>query len=712
MSSRLKKFVPVTIGVALVILLSVVSPLLYAQAAIPREDTVYVIGCQWGPPTTWNMFSPTQTWGTNHFLYIPLFVYDGMHDVWLPMIAERYEWVSPEVLRVYIRPEARWSDGKPITAYDVEYTYETTKKLKYGPGVGCWDYVEYIKAVSDKVVEAKIRVPPKNYFSFLSCVLGFVPMPKHVIEPLYKKLGDKLKEWKNDDPAKQVVSGPYKLHHYTENEIVYVRLDDWWGKSIFGLPKPKYLAHVIYKDNPSANTAFEKGDADWAGTFIPSVWQLFPKGVGTWYSKKPYYVGWGVNFLYLNFNSTVFKKAEELGVGAALRKAIAYAIPYKDMLEKAYFGYGVQASASFVADIFPAYKKWVDYDLCAKYVGSSDCRFHTDLEMAKKILDEAGIVDRDGDGVRELPDGTPLKGLTISVPYGWTDWMMMCEMIASNLKKIGIDVRTYFPDYSVWWNNVINGKYDMVIGWDANPGFDHPWNTYRFVLDPRLSPPAGNWENYKNWKISKLIDEIASTIDPAKRMEFYREIQEFIYKDLPAIPLFYGAHWYAYNTKYWVGWPNEKNPWWFPAAPWSGSPGNSFIVLFGIAKKGEKPKVPDWLKPIDEGGLLIPTSKIWEDLAKVSKPTATPSPTTPTTPKTTPKVTVTAPGRTVTVTKTVERTVTKSVEVTKTVASTVTVEKTVPTTVVRTETNWGVVAAVAIVLLIVGIAIGYAIKRR
>ncbi|MEM1611310.1 MAG: ABC transporter substrate-binding protein [Sulfolobales archaeon] len=677
-----KKYIIYVISVFLILWIFGPSVVVHSQPAIPREDAVYVIGAQWGPPTTWNPYSPTQTWGVGLFLYLPLFIYTWYKDAWLPMIASRYEWVSGDVIRVYIRPEASWSDGKPITAYDVESTYSITQKLKIGPGTGCWDYVEYIKAVGDKVVEAKIKDPPRNYFSFVGCVLAFTPLPRHVIEPLYAQMGDKLKEWKNDDVAKQVVSGPYKLYFYSDDRVVYARIDDWWGKTIFGLPKPKYLVHIIYKDNPSANLAFEQGDADWAGTFIPSVWQLFTKDIRTWYGDKPYYVGEGVTLLYINYKKTAL-------TSPAVRKAIAYAIPYSDMLEKAYFGYGVQASLSMVNDLIQANKQWIDSDLCAKTWGSPDCRIKTDLEKAAKILDEAGY-KMGPDGIRVAPDGTKLSGFTISVPYGWTDWMAMCEMIAANLKKIGIDVRTEFPDFSVWWQRIIDGTYDIIIGWSAGPSYDHPWNVYRFVLDQRLTPPSGNWANYKNPEIPALLDQAASTTDPAVRKQIYNKIQEIIYRDLPAIPLFYGAHWYAYNTKYWIGWPNNENPWWFPVAPWAGG---NLPVLFGIAKRGETPVVPQWLKPVEQGGLLISTSSIWDSLAKTQVKT-----TTPTAPVTTPMAT----------TVTIPYTVTKPVVTTSmvTVVSTQTIEKTV------TTIDIPMTIILGIVTLVVGLGIGYLVFRR
>ncbi|KHC92887.1 extracellular solute-binding protein family 5 [Thermotoga sp. Mc24] len=600
-------------SLVLLLALLVLSSLM-AQVSLPREDTVYIGGALWGPATTWNLYAPQSTWGTDQFMYLPAFQYDLGRDAWIPVIAERYEFVDDKTLRIYIRPEARWSDGVPITAEDFVYALELTKELGIGPGGG-WDtYIEYVKAVDTKVVEFKAKEENLNYFQFLSYSLGTQPMPKHVYERVRAQMN--IKDWVNDKPEEQVVSGPYKLYYYDPNIVVYQRVDNWWGKDIFGLPRPKYLAHVIYKDNPSASLAFERGDIDWNGLFIPSVWELWEKKgipVGTWYKKEPYFIPDGVGFVYVNNTKPGLNDP-------AVRKAIAYAIPYNEMLKKAYFGYGSQAHPSMVIDLFEPYKQYIDYDLAKKTFGTEDGRIPFDLGIANKILDEAGY-KKGPDGVRVGPDGTKLGPYTISVPYGWTDWMMMCEMIAKNLRSIGIDVKTEFPDFSVWADRMTKGTFDLIISWSVGPSFDHPFNIYRFVLDKRLSKPvgevtwAGDWERYDSDEVVELLDKAVSTLDPEVRKQAYFRIQQIIYRDMPSIPAFYSAHWYEYSTKYWINWPNEDNPAWFRPSPWHA---DTWPTLFIISKKSNPQPIPSWLGTVDEGGIEIPTAKIFEDLHKAA----------------------------------------------------------------------------------------------
>ncbi|WP_448378964.1 ABC transporter substrate-binding protein [Fervidobacterium sp.] len=596
-------------------LLLVVLSLTMAAVTLPREETVYIAGALWGPATTWNLYAAQSTWGTDQFLYLPAFQYDLGRDAWIPVIAEKYEFVNSTTVRIYIRKEAKWSDGRDITSEDFMYTFQLTKELGIGPGAGWENYIESINRIGSKVVEFKAKTKPLNYFQFLSYSLGAQPMPKHVYEGLKAKkinIGD----WVNDKPSEQVVSGPYKLYFYAPDIVVYQRIDNWWGKSIFGLPRPKYIAHVIYKDNPTATLAIEKGDVDWAGLFIPSVWEMWQKKnlpVGTWYKSKPYFLPDGVGFVYLNNTKPGLSDPE-------VRKAIAYAIPYDDMLEKAYFGYGSQAHPSFVIDLFEPNKQHINHDLWKKTFGTADGRPDYNLDKARKILDDAGYkVGKDG--IRVGPDGKKLS-YTISVPYGWTDWMMMCELIAKSLKQIGIEVITEFPDFSVWADRMTKGTFDMIISWSVGPSFDHPFNIYRFVLDKRLSAPvgevtwAGDWERYDNDEIVKLLDSAVSTLDPAVRKNAYFRIQEIIARDMPSIPAFYTAHWYEYSTKYWVNWPNQDKPYWFRPAPWHA---DTWPVLFGISPAKNPQPVPKWFETTDKGGLGIPTSQVFKDLQSAKK---------------------------------------------------------------------------------------------
>jgi len=652
--------------IAAMLLVSAFAGFTPAQAQeIPREE-VYYHSSSWGPPPGWNPLLPDTGWFAT-IMYPQLYLYSPYTDEWIPYVAESYEWIDKYTLEVKIRGDAKWWDGQPITAEDLKYTFELGKKYTIGDFSPFWDYIEEINAIDDKTVWIVTSEKKLNNFQMLS-VLNTYFLPKHRWEVLEKDLGEKIStEFRDDDPEKIVGAGPYKLMTWTEEVYYYERVDDWWGKDLFGLPTPKYVAHRTFKDNIAAALAFEAGELDVMTHFTPKIWEIWEvKGLArrTYYASRPYYIGGDLVSVYINYAKPPLDNRD-------VRRAIAHVIPFDELISKAYFNYSIRAAAVPIVHTSPA-AKFIDEDLVEQY------KFEFDLDKAKKILDDAGIIDRNGDGVREMPDGTKLGPFTIQVPYGWSDWMMMCDIIATNLRTIGIDTTTEFPDFSVWWDRLARKEWDLVIGWDAGVGFNHPWNSFRWIMDPRLSHPAGNWENYENPDVMPLIDAAAKESDEAKLMEIYGQLQEMFLRDLPGVPLFYGAVWYEYSEDYWVGWPNEENGYWF-ANFWTWP--SNMPALFSVAPKGQTPREPEW---VDE--LKIPTSKIFADLAA-------------------------APAHgLVTVTRTVTKTETSVVETTVrqtvTETTTTTAQVTVPTMDVASVAGAGVVA------LIVGVVVGWLVGSR
>lgn len=592
-----------------------------AQVSLPREDTVFVTGAQWSPASTWNLFSPSQTWGTytsGGFLYLPLFQYVAGLDAWVPIIGESFELVNDTTLIVHMRPEAKWSDGTPITAYDVEYTYNLSLKVGTGPAAGSEPYLGGVKALDDHTVQFTIG-EEKNLPMFLLYALQFAPAPKHIIEQVYAKVGDSIVNWRNcggacDDVVAvgdtdvrvdmpQVVSGPYKLDYFDELRIVYKRIDDWWGKDIFGLPTPKYVVHRIYLSNEQALLDLRQGNVDWSGIFIPQVGNF--KEIGTYYKKPPYFRPGAFVVLYFNHQEKVLQDVN-------LRKAIAYAIDYKEVLHKAFYDYSPQPSMSLVFTAIPHYRAWLNTTLAQEYWGNPNGLIPTDKEKARQILAQAGYKDVDGDGFLESPDGEKIE-LQIIIPTGWTDWMIAADLIASDLQDIGLNAAAYPVDYGAYWGMINSAGYTLALGWTNSPSFYHPWDVYRYVLDPRLTPPTGNWGFYNNTEALELLKKAADAKTYEDRMKYYTQIQKLLYDEVPVVPIAYSVQWYAYSERYWHGWPSEDNPWWTEVAPYREY-SLALWVLFGLSKANEPVKPPAWAKPQDEGGILIPNKVLMQQI--------------------------------------------------------------------------------------------------
>lgn len=586
------------------LLVSVVFP---ASARIPpREESVVFLNTFAMPPG----FNPlaSSAWGTN-WQYPSLFMYTAQREWWIPYLAEDFRWVDKFTLEVTLRPEAKWWDGVPITAHDVEFTWALGRRHMTPAHTAPWDFLVAVRAVDDRTVQFVTSEEVLNYFELIGVLDNHI-VPQHKWEALEAEYGARLFiDFKNDDPAEVVGGGPYRLAWWTMDVWVFERVDDWWGRDIFGLPRPRYLVHRRFADNPTANLAIAHLELDTAGLFTPAVWELWEvKGlpIRTYRYEPPFYFGGGTPIgVMMNFARPPLDNP-------IVRRAIAHAIPFEDLITKAFHGYSVVAHPSMIIHTLPA-AKWIDHDLAEKY------GFHFDLETAKALLDEADIIDRDGDGVREMPDGTPLGPWTFAVPFGWTDWMMMADMIVENLREIGIDIRTDFPDFGLWLVNRNKGAFDLILKWSGGAGLAHPWNVFRVLMDKRLTGPvgeafmAGNFHRYMNPEVPPLLDALTRETDPERIKTYFSKLQAFAYRDVVFVPIYYSPGWYLFSTLYWVGWPRVEYP-----ERWKRIAGNWPCYLptfFGLVPAGEDPRLSAWethMRP-----LVFPTTRIWDKLAAV-----------------------------------------------------------------------------------------------
>ena len=124
-----------------------------------------------------------------------------------------------------------------------------------------------------------------------------------------------------------------------------------------------------------------------------------------------------------------------------------------------------------------------------------------DIAGAEKLLTAAGIVDSDGDGWREFK-GRKLS-YTASCPSGWSDWQAATEVVAAAGKKIGIEIKTGYPEWSVYQTVVTKSDsplpegYDIFIMWSDGAGPTQPYSRIRNLLSSEWVGMASNWNG--NW---------------------------------------------------------------------------------------------------------------------------------------------------------------------------------------------------------------------
>ena len=212
--------------------------------------------------------------------------------------------------------------------------------------------------------------------------------------------------------------------------------DNYWGQaeSMFGkLPAPKYYAHIIYKDNAAANTAFTAGEMDLSDVFMPQIWELWEDKnlpVQTYYKDAPYYQIATLSYLWFNTSVPGLDNIE-------VRRALAYAFNYPKISEVAISSYGGELIPSLFLD-----------EEREKYVNETEeltaLRWTYDVDKANEILDGLGA-EKGSDGIRVLPDGTRLGPWKVECPKGWSDWTAALEVACQSAKEVGIELQTDLP---------------------------------------------------------------------------------------------------------------------------------------------------------------------------------------------------------------------------------------------------------------------------
>ena len=482
-------------------------------------------------------FQSTANSGTQGLIYQPLFYFDNISGHTFPLLGLHYAWSNGnKTLTVDLRKNVKWTDGKPFTSADVVFTYNLLKKYPALDANGVWTQLSSVTAhgLYQVVFQFKaVNVP------YLTYVLSPVIVPQHI----WAKLGD---------PTKATVShpigvGPYELNTFSPQVYTLKANPNYY----MGEPRVRLLQFPSYTGNDSADLALAKGQIDWAGIFIPSIDKVYA-------SKSPNNKYWfppvGITTLYPNLKNPL------LG-NVAVRKAISLAVNRQIIYKEGEYCYEPPANPTGL--IMPNNMSWMDPSL-------AKTNFSYNPAAAVKILENAGF-KKNAQGIFESPSGKPLS-FTIQVVSGWTDWDMDCQLIANELKQIGIKVQVNEEQFGTYFANLTAHKFQLAISW-VNTG-----PTPYYMFQQMLAPKGGwNLEQWSNATTTNALNAFAKTTVLAQQKKNMYVLERAMVNQLPTIPLVYGANWYEYNTAHVTGWPTAQNPYVNPA-PYA-APANAIVLM-------------------------------------------------------------------------------------------------------------------------------------
>jgi len=557
--------------------------------ALPRQETLYFNGQQWSAVVGWNPYSSSnnnalaiaQQDNARVIMFETPYLYNMLDGQQYPLLADGdYTWNDEQTeITFKIKEAAHWSDGTPVTAEDVAYTWATHVKYSTPTGAANADYIEDIQAVDDYtvVIKAKLNDEGKavNPLLLKAYVSSNYVIQKAWTQTLEERVGGDATELLADPAEDVIYSGPYHKFFADDSKVIYVRDDNYWGQddSMWGkLPAPKYLAHTIFKDNAAGSVALAKGEVDVSQQFnsnIQLLWESYGLPISTYLPEAPYGIGASLPTAFYNLNSHGLDQV-------AVRKAIAMAVDYPTIIANAM----TNQSATFdqvprsLMNPTPGEQALYDHEAVADLQWAGN-----DIEGANALLDEAGIVDTDGDGWREY-NGQKLSYVA-TCPNGWSDWQAAIEVVSN------------YPEWGVYQTVVTKSDaplpegYDIFMMWSDGAGPTQPWGRIRNLLSSEwVGLPSnwnGNWGQYSNPEVDALIQAIPGETDPDALKEMYTELVRIYLTEVPSFTLMYRPQsFHAVNETVWTNFPHQDDGTDPPVPPLDCTDGWSIACLYNI----------------------------------------------------------------------------------------------------------------------------------
>jgi len=472
-------------------------------------------------------------WPTQSGIYEPLLVFNTIKGEYVPWLATGHAWQEGQrVLRMKTREGVLWSDGAPFSARDVAFTFQLLRRFPALDLGGVWSFLEDVRAVDASTVDfvfSRVFVPGLDNLTTVPIV------PEHV----WSRVADPV-TFPNETP---VATGPFTEVRLFKNQVYELgRNPNYWQK---GKPAVEALRFPAYPGNERSNLGLVFDEVDWAGSFVPAIDRVFvkrdPEHHRYWFPL----IG-GTIFLYANAVRAPFDDIR-------VRKALSMAIDRQLVVDVALYGYSRPADATGLND---AYARWRNAEIAA----SGDWVRH-DVAAANALLDQAGF-PRGADGVRRSPDGHRWRFDILAVA-GYSDWVRAAQVIARGLKGVGIEASVKNSDFSAWFQQLQEGRFDLSLGWSVDG--PTPYTFYRWLMatstvKPVGVPSMGNWHRYGSAKADELIAAFEREPDPAKQRRLSDELQRTFVAEAPAIPLYPQPSWGEFNTRRFVGFASAEDP--------------------------------------------------------------------------------------------------------------------------------------------------------
>jgi len=423
----------------------------------------------------------------------------------------------------HLRRNVKWSDGVPLTARDVAYTYNRILRQDLSMYSSYFTGVTKVEAPDDATVVIT-SAKPNAVMTAL-----YVPiLPEHI----WSKVPDsKVESFPN---VPMVSSGPF---HVTEvKNGVFVKMErNPYYKDGFGVePTVDEVLYEMYQTQDSLVADYKAGNLDAAIELDPGFYRSLQGMPGSTSIAAP-----SIGFHELGFNcyKSAKSKGNPLLLDVRIRQAINWAID-KPAIAAIAMNKLAPAGTSLLSPV-DTYFHWV--------VPTAE-QYSFDPAKAQQILDDAGY-KMGPNGVRVAPNGKPLK-FRLAAMNEYPMDISAAKKISAYLKDVGIGITLQVMDENAFTNaNYDNADDDLYI-WSWTADIDPGYILSVFTTDQILNSSDSE---YSNPAYDKLYAEQAGAVIPADRQKIISEMQQILYRDSPYSILWYNVLIQAFRTDKWTG---------------------------------------------------------------------------------------------------------------------------------------------------------------
>jgi peptide/nickel transport system substrate-binding protein len=431
------------------------------------------------------------------------------------------------------QPDAQWSDGEPLTAADVAFTFNTIIKFQDTVTAGNAGVIQHLTEVTAPDATTAVF----NYDHPVAAVLANVQqtsiLPEHVWSQYAAGDGKALRTFSNapSNGTPTVSGGPFMVTQYEQNGTsIFARNPHWYGTP----PHIDQFGLIYFSNEDAEITALKTNQID-------AIEAVPPPSVKTLQALEgagiKVYIGPAGTYRTFIINSSPYKTTNPELMDPQTRMAFEYAIDRQSIIDTAWLGYGDPGTT-----IVPTTSgEWHD---------SSIQPLPFDIAKANEILDSLGYV-RGADGIR-VADGHQMSYKVIFPRSERGAGDRAYQIIQGDFQQIGVKLVQDNVTGAYGIMTAPDGKYlnwDLAM-WDWTPPIDPD-----FILSAMTCKSLGNWNDsgYCKDAYDKMYEQQTGEVDPAKRLEIVDAMQKMVYEDRPYVVLNYNNTINAWNDRNFTG---------------------------------------------------------------------------------------------------------------------------------------------------------------